>query len=280
MKQIYITITAVALLFILACVTVLILDENAESWTPPEVAGVTETTAVTTTAATTTAPVTTTPEPEPTPPPFPILDPLRPIVALTFDDGPSAYTEQILDLMEKYDARGTFFVLGERIEYRPETLLRAVELGSEVAGHSWSHPSLTVHSPERIRQELLDTQEAIEAVVGFAPSFYRPPYGAFNDTVKSVSAELGLAVVNWSVDTRDWQTRNVNSIYNEIMHGVQTRQYPIVLTHDIYDATVKAMERIIPELTELGYQFVTVSELFNHTGNHLEAGEVYYSGLE
>ena len=221
----------------------------------------------------------TTPESAPTPS-VPLqrgdVDPSRPMVALTFDDGPSRYTSHILDLLELYGGRATFFVVGNLIEANSDIVKRAVDLGCEVFGHSWDHRDLTRQTASEIRAQLLNTNMMIESITGISPQFFRPPYGSVNNTVKDVSRELGLGIVNWSVDTLDWRTRDANAVYNAVMNNVTNRA--IILSHDLYGSTVEAMERVIPELISKGYQLVTISELMYHSGVIFEAGKVYYSG--
>jgi len=204
------------------------------------------------------------------------VDPSLPMVALTFDDGPSKHTAQILDLLEKHNARATFFVIGNLVESRRDTVERAYQLGCEVVGHSWDHRSLTKLSAEEIKTQILNAHAAVEAVTGSAPRMYRPPYGAVNDTVKNVSGEIGFALINWSVDPRDWESRNANAVYAAIMKNVKDRA--IILSHDLYGSTADAMERVIPELIAAGYQIVTVSELFHYSGITPQAGTVYNRG--
>jgi len=204
------------------------------------------------------------------------IDPSQPMVALTFDDGPSKFTSQILDLISKYDVRVTFCVVGNLVNAREETVKRASDLGCEIIGHSWDHRDLTKLSAEEIRSELNDTNAVIESVTGASPRLYRPPYGAVNDTLKSVSAELGFSIIYWSVDPMDWETRNADKVHDAIMADTGNRA--IVLSHDLYGTTADAMERVIPELISMGYQLVTVSELMYYSDKTLEAGVVYYSG--
>ena len=222
-------------------------------------------------------------EPETTPDPIPSaplqsgdIDPSRPMVALTFDDGPSEYTPYILDILERYGGRATFFVVGNRVEAESDVVRRAVDLGCEIFGHSWDHRDFTRLTADEIRVQLLETNRVIESITGTSPQFFRPPYGAVNDTVKDVSRELGFGIVNWSVDTRDWETRNANAVYNAVMNRVTNRA--IILSHDVHGTTVDAMKRVIPELISRGYQLVTVSELMYHSGVVFEPGKVYRSG--
>ncbi|MCL2708164.1 MAG: polysaccharide deacetylase family protein [Defluviitaleaceae bacterium] len=204
------------------------------------------------------------------------IDASKPIIALSFDDGPSKFTSQILDLIEKYDIRVTFCVVGNLVNARSETVKRAFDLGCEVIGHSWDHRDLSKLSADEIRKQLSDTSQTIESVTGHYPKLFRPPYGATSSTLKEVSAEMGYAIINWSVDPLDWQSRNADMVYAAIMNDVHDRA--IVLSHDLYGSTADAMERVIPELLSKGYQIVTVSELMYYSGKTLEAGVLYYSG--
>jgi len=204
------------------------------------------------------------------------IDPSKPMIALTFDDGPSKYTSQILDILERYGVRATFCVVGNLVNARKDTIGRASGLGCEIIGHSWDHRDLSKLTAGEIKKQLNDTSAAIESVTGIYPKLYRPPYGAVSSALKNTSAELGYALINWSIDPLDWSNRNADMVYKEIMTNVNNRA--IVLSHDLYGSTADAMERVIPELISRGYQLVTVTELMYYSGKTLEAGVVYNSG--
>jgi peptidoglycan/xylan/chitin deacetylase (PgdA/CDA1 family) len=129
---------------------------------------------------------------------------------------------------------------------------------------------------EQIKQQILDTNAAVEAITGVETRMFRPPYGAVNDRLQKVSHELGFAIINWSVDPKDWRDRDADTVYRAIMRNVQDRS--IILSHDLYGTTAAAMERVIPELIAQGYQLVTVSELLSFSYDSLEAGKVYFKG--
>ena len=204
------------------------------------------------------------------------LDPTRPIVALSFDDGPGVYTDDFLDLLEEYGIRATFCVIGNLVNTQTEALKRAVAMGSEVIGHSWDHKNLAKLSADAVRKQLIDTRDAIEATTGTATPMFRPPYGEVNDTMKEVAAELGLSLINWNVDPEDWNTKDADAVYNEVMHNVSDGA--IILSHEIYKSTLAAYTRLIPRLLSEGYQIVTVSELLKHKYGDLTPGHVYYNG--
>lgn len=201
----------------------------------------------------------------------------RPMVALTFDDGPSEYTERILDALEKHGGRATFFVLGNRVERHADTVRRAAGLESQVLGHSWNHTNFTRAHIDVVRSQILDTSEVIAYVLGSpTPPMFRAPYGALNSNVRRLSRELGYSIINWTLDTQDWRDRDADAIYGRIMDSVIDGT--IVLMHDVYATTMEAAERAIASLTEQGFQLVTVSELIEYFEGEPKPG-VEYRGI-
>jgi len=218
--------------------------------------------------------------PEPTPEPEPetgrIIDPSLPMVALTFDDGPHELTTKILDILEQHDAVATFYVIGRQVDKHSETVQRAYDMGCEIANHTWSHSSLERSSAVNIRSQLNDTNVAVEKVIGVAPTSMRPPFGRSNSTVHNVAGELGLAVVFWTIDPSDYLNRSVDRLYSFIMDQVSDRD--IILLHDVYDRSIETAERLIPDLIDMGFQLVTVSELMYYSDIPFEPGKVYNHG--
>ena len=215
------------------------------------------------------------PTPQPTRTPFPELpEDEKPMIALTFDDGPSRnVTTQILALLEKYNARATFCVIGYELEKRMDIGTMIYDAGSEIVSHTWSHEYLTRISEDEIRRQLTDTNALIEQITGVAPLFFRPPYGDVNDTVRSVSEELGLSLLMWSIDPRDWKNKeDTASSYAVIIDNVKPGC--IILCHDIYDSTLTLTEMVLAELSR-SFRFVTVSELFANT--EMVPGNIYRS---
>ena len=195
------------------------------------------------------------------------------MVALTFDDGPNGNTSTVLNVLEKYNARATFFVQGKSVRQYAATERRAVELGCEIGNHSWNHKNLTTISAGDARRQISETNDVIESVTGLRPVLVRPPYGSMNSTVRSVARAEGASLVLWSVDTLDWKTRNANSTFNAATRGA--RDGAIILMHDIHYPTGQAVKRIVPWLIDHGYQLVTVSELATYRSTTLRYGSSY-----
>ena len=197
-------------------------------------------------------------------------DPDAPMLALTFDDGPSEYTDMILDCLEEYGQRATFFVCGYTAVNYTEQIARADYIGCEIGNHTYGHANLTTLDRMGIASQLDSTDKIIEGATGHRATVIRPPYGAFNDTVKDVA---DVPLVLWNVDTLDWETRDTQSTIDNILDVVYDGD--IVLMHDIYESTAEAMLTVIPELTNRGYQLVTMSEIAETRGG-MEPGGAYY----
>jgi len=201
------------------------------------------------------------------------IDSTKSFVALTFDDGPSEYTTQILDTLHRYGGRVTFFVTGNKVNEHKGKILRAAAMDCEIICHAWDHTDLTKLSGRKIKKQLYDTIAAIATLTGKVSLMFRPPYGNINEKVEKVAKKLGLAIVNWSVDPKDWETQSAEETYNYIIENMKSGD--IVLCHDVYEATATVMSRLIPRLLAEGWQLVTVLELLHHKHGELEPGKLY-----
>lgn len=201
------------------------------------------------------------------------IDPSRPMVAITFDDGPSQHTDRLLDILATHGGKATFFLVGGNVDYRPDTVKRITADGHEIGGHGIDHKQLTRLSSDEVMRQLSSPRERMYAITGTDSYLVRPPYGAYNDEVKRIAAGLGIVFVNWSVDTLDWKYRNAETVHNKIMNSAYDGA--IILCHDIHKTTVDAMETVIPALIAKGYQLVTVSDLLSINHDSLTAGAVY-----
>ncbi|WP_051214904.1 polysaccharide deacetylase family protein [Granulicoccus phenolivorans] len=185
-------------------------------------------------------------------------------VALTFDDGPGKDTGRLLDILNRKGARATFFMQGVNVKADPAMAKRVADTpGMEVANHSISHPDLTKLGAAGVRKEISGNQQRIADTTGKTTKVFRPPYGATNSTVREIAGETGEAVILWDVDTLDWQSRNPTAIRKVVAQ--QTRNGSVILMHDIHSTTVDAVENVVTDLQNDGYQVVTVTELFGST---------------
>ena len=178
------------------------------------------------------------------------------VVALTFDDGPSKYTKDILDILRKYDACGTFFLIGNKVSFYGEVLREMLSEGNEIGNHSYDHKYLTRLSEEEVKDEINKTQDEIKRVTGYTPTLFRPTYGGYNNTLKSY---IDLTFVLWDVDSRDWSVKSTEGIMSNVFKDVKSGS--IILFHDNHEYSVNALPSVIKELKKQGYKFVTVSEL-------------------
>lgn len=195
------------------------------------------------------------------------------LVCFTFDDGPySPVTSRILDTFEQYDGRATFFVVGDRVNTYKEQIKRAHDMGCEIGTHTYSHVNLNTLSVDEMREQIDKSTSAISEITGDKVKIIRPPEGAANSTVKE---NVGMPLVMWSVDSRDWDYRNADKDYQSVMDNVSDGS--IVLMHDLYPATAEAVARLVPELAKQGYKFVTFSELMEARGVDVEPGRKYFS---
>lgn len=178
------------------------------------------------------------------------------IVALTFDHGPSKYTDSILDTLKKYDACATFFVIGNKVDFYDETLNKMLKNGNEIGNHSYSHKWLNRLSEQEFKNELNKTQEEVKKATGYTPKLFRPTYGGYSDRLKKYT---DLTFVLWDVDSSDWKVKNTDKIIKNVIPNVKDGS--IVLMHDNHKYAADAIEAVVKKLKEEGYEFVTVSEL-------------------
>jgi len=187
------------------------------------------------------------------------------VIAITFDDGPNVeYTPQVLDLLKQYNAKATFFLIGEHVQLHPELVQREIAEGHEVANHTYNHARLKNLNEKEIKEQIQKTHDAIVEAGDVEPTLFRPPYGYYSERSINVVHELGYLTVMWSwhQDTFDWKNPGVQKIVSKVLSAA--RKGDIVLFHDHggnRDQTIEALKKILPALTSKGYEFVTVSQL-------------------
>lgn len=201
------------------------------------------------------------------------IDPTRPMVALTYDDGPQASVgNRIMDCLAQYGGKATFFLVGERVPSHAAEVQRMVNEGHEVANHTMNHKYLQKLGAAEIQSQVAQCNDVIEATCGVRPRLMRLPGGNSNATVK---ANTHMPMIQWNIDTLDWKTRNADKTVEAVLSKVQDGD--IILMHELYSQTGDASLRIIPELANRGFQMVTVSEMAAAKGYNLQAGQLYSS---
>ena len=191
-------------------------------------------------------------------------------VAFTFDDGPSKYTSEIMDILDKYNYKATFFQVGYMMKSKPELVKEVINRGYEIGNHTTDHPNLNKLSRENIIARIENNSNLLKEYTNKSMNLVRCPYGNSNSKVKEA---VNYPIIYWSIDSRDWESRNADKIYNTVIKDIQDGD--IVLFHDLYEPTKQAVERLTLYLYENNYKVVSVSELFKIKGKKLENHKVY-----
>jgi peptidoglycan/xylan/chitin deacetylase (PgdA/CDA1 family) len=181
-------------------------------------------------------------------------------VALTFDDGPSPYTDRLLQILDDNDAKATFFLIGNKVAANPSGAKRIADAGMEIGSHTWEHPNMTTIPPEDIPAQFSKANDAIEAATGQRPNLVRTAGGLINDQVLAEAKRQGLADINWDVIPFDW-VNDSNTAATTYMLKTQIKPGSVVLFHDTYSSTVDVVYQFLPVLKANGYHMVTVSQL-------------------
>ena len=207
------------------------------------------------------------PEPKPAPKPAPAVPAPAPttgnkVIALTFDDGPGPYTAHLLDVLDQYGAKATFFLIGSKVSSQANVVRSIHARGHQLGNHSWSHPELPKLPVDQIAGEIDRTNDAIKQATGVTPAILRPPYGAVNGVVLEQLRLRGMSSILWSVDTRDWADRNSDIVCSRAVAGA--RPGAVILMHDIHQTSVGAVPCILSALKQQGYSFVTVQGLIGN----------------
>ncbi len=204
-------------------------------------------------------------------------DPARKQIALTYDDGPNdVHTERLLEVLAKYDARATFFMIGKYVQARPQLARRVAEARHEIGNHTTTHPNLIFAAAGGLRRELEECERALSDAVGPHSKLFRPPFGARRPVTLRVARAMGLTPVMWSVKCWDWKepAERIEA------HAVrQLHPGAVVLLHDgghlalgtDRSATVMATERILRRYKKDGWEFVTVGEMMGQAGSRQPA---------
>ena len=195
------------------------------------------------------------------------------LVALTFDDGPSSETTpKLLDVLTEKDLPATFFMLGSMARANPDIVKRIEKDHHEIASHTMYHQNLISVPAESARADINEAKATINSILGHGPSYTRPPYGNYNDTIIT---SVGNPIVLWSVDSEDWRSKDPSTIVSIIMSEVYDGA--IILMHDIYPTSIDAIPTLVDTLRDAGYEFATISELAQAKNIPLNPGSIYYN---
>ena len=189
------------------------------------------------------------------------IDPNRPVVALTFDDGPNArYTPQVLDVLYEQQVPATFFLVGEKFPGNELLIREMAACRHEIGSHTFSHPDLTTLDDQNIRWEIQQTEKQLKEILpDYSIRYVRPPYGRYTESVRNAA---GVPLVLWTIDSGDWEDPDAETIYTTVVGAIEDGD--IVVFHDDNAQTVEALEKIVSELKARGFQFVTVSRLYEY----------------
>lgn len=211
------------------------------------------------------------------------IDPNKPMIALTFDDGPvPGVTDKILDVLKQYNVRATFFVCGWRLdkEENRDLLRKIAAQGCEIGNHSWSHRKLLGQNFVSVRYEINNTNDVIFDITGIQPRCFRPPGGGNTFEAGSVTRDDGVEIILWSQSGNVHETdpkKIAQNVEKQIVDGNPLEPGDVVLLHDTHESMVEAVKIIIPKLVEEGYQLVTVWELLNCTVDEIVPGDTYWN---
>lgn len=194
------------------------------------------------------------------------------LIAFTFDDGPSYIgTNKLLDNLDKYNARVTFFVLGSRVENYKDTLTKAYKMGNTIGNHTYSHSNLLKLDNYSVMDEIKKTNETIKNIIGSETIYLRPPYGSINSDIKNIS---NMYTILWDLDTEDWKNKDKDRIADYIVSNAHDGS--IVLLHDLYETSVDGALLAMERLEKEGYAFVTIDEMIKIKDIQLDINKNYY----
>ena len=185
------------------------------------------------------------------------------LIALTFDDGPHPKeTDEVLDVLSKYNVKATFFIAGKHANWYKDPLIRASKEGHEIGNHTFNHPDISNLSSSQIEEEIVKCEETLVNLTGKKPTLFRPPFGSYRkEDLESIAKKYGYKIVLWTtIDAKDWKNPPASTIASLITNNAKNGD--IILLHDYATInTVEALNILIPQMQKKGFNFVTVSEL-------------------
>ena len=198
------------------------------------------------------------------------LKPSKKLVAFTFDDGPCSHTLDILDILDEFNAKATFFVVGSCMKANNSIILETIQRGHEVGNHTTNHARLSKLSKKQISRNLEDNDKLYYNITEEHMMTFRPPYGAYNKNVQKVA---NMPIILWSADSEDWELLDAKKVVARVLNEIS--EGGIVLLHDIHPTTVEAVRILLPILYADNYEVVSVKKLFEAYGIIPENGQIY-----
>jgi len=193
--------------------------------------------------------------------------------ALTFDDGPGAYTSRLLDIFRDNDSQATFFLAGNKLEANKDIVIRYKKEGHGVGNHLYSHTPLPKMSSAAINDEIAETDRIYEEITGEITDFIRAPHGQYTEESKTAELLLSKPLICWNVDSIDFIYQKKEMVEHRLLNTIVNDS--IVLLHDVYESTVDAIESCIPQLKEQGFRFVDLKTMFDIRGMEMHNNHIY-----
>lgn len=190
-------------------------------------------------------------------------------IILTFDDGPSEYTNDLLNILNNNNSSATFFMLGNRMKNNVDIIKNIYNSNSEIGSHSYLHNDLTNYCEEELIEDFNTVNIIYNEITNDNIKYFRPPYGKYNENIKN---NINIPIVLWNIDPKDWLLRDSIDIYNNVINNACNGC--IILLHETYKETVEALKMIIPKLNELGYKTISLSEALELENINLDNNDV------
>lgn len=193
-------------------------------------------------------------------------------IAISFDAAWGAEDfPKIMEVLDKHNIKTTFFMTGEWVEKYPDCVKTLVEKGHDLGNHSATHPDMTKLSKEAQKEQILKVHDAVKKLTGYEMELFRPPYGAYNNEVIRTCYEMGYYPVQWSVDSLDWKDLSATEIINKVCNHKALDNGAIILCHNGAKHTAEALDEMLTNLKNQGYEIVPISELIIRENFHMDA---------
>lgn len=192
-------------------------------------------------------------------------------IAISFDAAWGAEDfHQIIETLERHNVKTTFFMTGEWIEKYPDCVKILVEKGHDLGNHSATHPDMTTLTKEQQKEQILRVHNAVKELTGYEMDLFRPPYGAYNNDVIRTCYEMGYFPIQWSCDSLDWQDHDASTIISNVCKNKNLKEGAIILCHNGAKHTAEALDEMLSNLKNQGYEIVPISELIIRENFHMD----------